>query len=53
MVVFKYLLYALSIIFSLWIFHFMKPIRTANYTRADRAAVGHETQVQYIASIAL
>ncbi len=26
------------------------PVRTAKYTRADRTAVGHETEVSYIAS---
>ena len=29
----------------------MSTIRTANYTRADRTAVGHEVEVKYIASI--
>ena len=29
----------------------MSTIRTANYTRADRTAVGHEVVVKYIASI--
>ena len=31
----------------------MSTVRTAKYVRADRTAVGHETQVRYIASIAL
>ena len=29
----------------------MKPVRTANYTRKDRTAVGHEIKVRYIAGI--
>ena len=29
----------------------MSTIRTANYTRADRTAVGHEIEVRYIAAI--
>ena len=29
----------------------MMPIRTANYTRKDRTAAGHEVQVRYIARI--
>lgn len=29
----------------------MSTIRTANYTRADRTAVGHQVDVRYIASI--
>ena len=29
----------------------MSTIRTANYTRADRTAVGHEIKVRYIAGI--
>lgn len=29
----------------------MATIRTANYTRADRTAVGHQVDVRYIASI--
>ena len=29
----------------------MTPIRTANYTRADRTAIGHELKVRYIAGI--
>ena len=29
----------------------MMPIRTANYTRKDRTAVGHEIEVRYIATI--
>ena len=29
----------------------MMPIRTANYIRKDRTAVGHEVQVRYIARI--
>ena len=31
----------------------MMPIRTANYTRADRTAVGHEIKVRYIATITI
>ena len=31
----------------------MTPIRTANYTRADRTAVGHEIKVRYIATITI
>ena len=31
----------------------MSTIRTANYTRADRAAIRHETKVRYIASITI
>lgn len=31
----------------------MCPVRTANYTRKDRTAVGHEIKVQYIASITI
>ena len=31
----------------------MNTVRTANYTRADRTAIGHEIKVRYIASIAL
>ena len=31
----------------------MKPIRTANYTRADRTAIGHVIKVMYIASITI
>ena len=29
----------------------MSTIRTANYTRADRTAMGHEIEVRYIAGI--
>ena len=29
----------------------MMPIRTANYTRADRTAIGHEVEVRYIAEL--
>ena len=29
----------------------MTTIRTANYTRADRTAIGHELKVRYIAGI--
>lgn len=29
----------------------MSTIRTANYTRADRTAIGHEIEVRYIAAI--
>ena len=29
----------------------MSTVRTANYTRADRTAIGHEIKVRYIASI--
>ena len=31
----------------------MTPVRTANYTRADRTAIGHEIKVRYIASITI
>ena len=31
----------------------MCTIRTANYTRADRTAMGHEIKVRYIASITI
>ena len=31
----------------------MCTIRTANYTRADRTAIGHEIKVRYIASITI
>ena len=29
----------------------MCPVRTSNYTRKDRTAVGHEIEVRYIATI--
>lgn len=29
------------------------PVRTANYTRADRTAIGHEIKVRYIATITI
>ena len=29
----------------------MRTVRTANYTRKDRIAVGHEVEVRYIAGI--
>ena len=29
----------------------MSTVRTANYTRKDRTAVGHEVEVRYIAGI--
>ncbi len=29
------------------------PVRTANYTRADRTAIGHEFKVRYIATITI
>ena len=29
----------------------MRTVRTANYTRKDRTAVGHEVEVRYIAGI--
>ena len=29
----------------------MSPVRTANYTRKDRTAAGHEIEVRYIATI--
>ncbi|MBE6616288.1 MAG: alpha/beta-type small acid-soluble spore protein [Ruminococcaceae bacterium] len=29
----------------------MSTVRTTNYTRADRTAMGHEVDVRYIASI--
>lgn len=31
----------------------MPTIRTANYTRSDRTAVGHQVDVRYIASIVI
>ncbi len=31
----------------------MWPIRTVNYTRADRNAVGHAVELRYIASVAI
>ena len=31
----------------------MSTIRTANYTRKDRTAVGHEVEVRYIATITI
>jgi len=31
----------------------MSTVRTANYTRADRTAIGHEIKVRYIASITI
>ena len=31
----------------------MCTIRTANYTRADRTAIGHEFKVRYIATITI
>ena len=31
----------------------MSTVRTANYTRADRTAVGHEIKVRYIATITI
>ena len=31
----------------------MMPIRTANYARKDRTAVGHEIEIRYIASITI
>ena len=31
----------------------MTPVRTTNYTRADRTAIGHEIKVRYIASITI
>ena len=31
----------------------MSTIRTANYTRKDRTAVGHEIKVRYIAAITI
>jgi len=31
----------------------MWPVRTANYTRADRTAIGHELKVRYIATITI
>ena len=31
----------------------MSTVRTANYTRADRTAIGHEIKVQYIATITI
>ncbi len=31
----------------------MIPIRTANYTRKDRTAAGHEIEIRYIATITI
>ena len=31
----------------------MSPVRTANYTRADRTAVDHQVEIRYIASITI
>ena len=31
----------------------MCTVRTANYTRADRTAIGHEIKVRYIATITI
>ena len=31
----------------------MSTARTANYTRADRTAIGHEIKVRYIATITI
>ena len=31
----------------------MSTVRTANYTRADRTAIGHEIEVRYIATITI
>ena len=31
----------------------MSTVRTANYTRKDRTAVGHEIEVRYIATITI
>ncbi len=31
----------------------MTPIRTANYVRNDRTAMGHEIQVQYISGLSI
>ena len=31
----------------------MSTVRTANYTRKDRTAMGHEVEVRYIASITI
>ena len=31
----------------------MRTVRTANYTRADRTAIGHEIKVRYIAAITI
>ena len=31
----------------------MSTVRTANYTRADRTAIGHEIEVRYIAAITI
>lgn len=31
----------------------MNTVRTANYTRADRTAIGHEIKVRYIATITI
>ena len=31
----------------------MSTVRTANYIRADRTAIGHEIKVRYIASVSI
>ena len=31
----------------------MSTVRTANYTRADRTAIGHEIRIRYIASVSI
>lgn len=31
----------------------MSTVRTANYTRADRTAIGHEIKIRYIVSITI
>ena len=31
----------------------MSTVRTANFTRADRTAIGHEIEVRYIATITI
>ena len=31
----------------------MWPVRSVNYTRADRTAIGHELKVRYIATITI
>ena len=31
----------------------MRTVRTANYTRKDRTAMGHEIEVRYIAAITI
>ena len=35
------------------LFKKMSTVRTANFTRADRTAIGHEIEVRYIATITI